>query len=97
MEPLWVAELEDIVMTSSDGISWWCHPIFAIFVGDYPEQVLATGVKTGKCPGCDCPRDELEDEDEYEYRDLGKILDALSMFDDPDAQVFVSACKEVLC
>ena len=38
MEPLQVAGLEGIVMTSGDDISQWCHPIFAIFVGDYPEQ-----------------------------------------------------------
>ena len=32
--------------------------------------------------------------DEYEYRDLGNILDALSAFDDPDAQIFVRACRD---
>jgi hypothetical protein len=29
-----------IMMTSGDGILHRCHPIYAIFVGDYPEQVL---------------------------------------------------------
>ena len=64
-------------------------------MGDYPEQILATGVKMGQCPGCECPKDKLEEgEEEYEYRDLGKILDALSAFDDPDAQIFVRACRD---
>ncbi|KAG2132128.1 uncharacterized protein EDB93DRAFT_1243056 [Suillus bovinus] len=35
------------------------HPLFACFAGDYPEQVLATGVKTTECPKCDVPSDEL--------------------------------------
>lgn len=46
-------------MTSGDGVSRRCHPIFATFVGDYPEQILATGVKTGECPECEVLRDEL--------------------------------------
>ena len=43
---------------------------------------------------CECPRDKLGDEDEYEYRDLRDILGALAVFDDPDTQVFVHACRE---
>ena len=74
MEPLWTAGVEGTKMTSGDGITQCCHPIFAIFVGDYPEKVLATRVKTGECPGCECPKDELGGEDEYEYQDLGAIL-----------------------
>ena len=45
MEPLQKAGFEGTAMTSGDGITRWCHPIFALFVGDYPEQILATGVK----------------------------------------------------
>jgi hypothetical protein len=29
-------------MMSGDGVWWRCHPIFAIFVGDYPKQTLVT-------------------------------------------------------
>ena len=95
MDPLQKAGFEGTAMTSGDGITCPCHPIFALFVGDYPEQILATGVKTGQCLGCECPKDELEEgEEEYEYRDLGKILDAPSAFDDPDAQIFVHACRD---
>ena len=95
MEPLQKAGFEGTAMTSGDGVTCWCHPIFAPFMGDYPEQILATGVKAGQCPGCECPKDKLkEGEEEYEYRDLGKILDALSVFDDPDAQIFVCACRD---
>lgn len=91
MEPLQVV---GVAMMSGDGVTWHCHPIFAIFVGDYPEQILATGVKTWECLICECPRDELEGEDEYEYLDLGVISDSLGVFDDPVAQVFVWACRD---
>ena len=51
-------------------------------MGDYPKQVLATWDNIHR------------DEDDYEYRDLGDILGALAVFDDPDTQVFVHACRE---
>ncbi|KAJ6614114.1 hypothetical protein B0H10DRAFT_1950909 [Mycena sp. CBHHK59/15] len=40
------AGLDGIEMKSGDGVVWCCHPIFAVFAGDYPEQVLVTGTKT---------------------------------------------------
>ena len=78
IEPLQAAGFEGTELISGDGVTHCCHPIFTIFVGDYPEQVLATGVKTGECPGCECPREELEGEDEYEYHNLADILEALA-------------------
>jgi hypothetical protein len=35
---------------SGDGKKRRCHPVFATFVGDYPEQVLVAGAKYGLCP-----------------------------------------------
>jgi hypothetical protein len=37
---------------SGDGTWRRCHPIFAIFVGDYPEQCLVTCTYNGRCPKC---------------------------------------------
>jgi hypothetical protein len=34
-------------MMSSDGVWWQCHPIFTIFIGDYPEQTLVTCTYNG--------------------------------------------------
>ena len=51
MEPLQTSGLEGTAMTSGDGDTCHCHHIFVTFMGDYPEQVLVTGVKTGECPG----------------------------------------------
>ena len=36
-----------ITMMSGDGIWRQCHPIFALFVGDYPEQVLVMCMYNG--------------------------------------------------
>ncbi|KAJ7836089.1 hypothetical protein B0H13DRAFT_1499387, partial [Mycena leptocephala] len=43
---------DGIPMTSGDGVTRRGHRIYATFVGDYPEQVLVTAVKTGECPTC---------------------------------------------
>jgi len=54
-----------------------CHPLFVCFVGDYPEQVLATGVKTMQCPNCDVPLDELglaAGAANYQPRNLDAVL-----------------------
>jgi hypothetical protein len=37
--PLEKAGLDSLIMHSGDGISCYCHPLFACFVGDYPEQL----------------------------------------------------------
>ncbi|KAF9790566.1 hypothetical protein BJ322DRAFT_999138 [Thelephora terrestris] len=62
-----LAPLEDLVkagpieMTSGDGTVRRTFPIFACFVGNYPEQVLASGCSAGDCPWCPARRLELED------------------------------------
>ncbi|KAH9060410.1 hypothetical protein EDB83DRAFT_2506630 [Lactarius deliciosus] len=71
-------------MTSADGISRRCHPIYACFIGDYPEQ----------CPE---PRDKLGEagpEIPTGWRDLQTLLDALHNFDD-DPVAFFESCKEL--
>ncbi|KAH9913158.1 uncharacterized protein B0H18DRAFT_1126517 [Fomitopsis serialis] len=61
LEPLRQPGVDGIEMTSGDGVVRRCHPILAVYVGDYPEQVLVTGTYTGDCPICKCPHDELGD------------------------------------
>ncbi|KAF7369562.1 hypothetical protein MVEN_00286300 [Mycena venus] len=92
--PLKLAGLDGIEMASGDGVVRRCHPIFAIFSGDYPEQVLVTATKTGECPTCPVPRDELGSlEDLYEPRDLVAVLEALNKADG-NATEFTRACVE---
>ncbi|KAG2129437.1 hypothetical protein DEU56DRAFT_714826, partial [Suillus clintonianus] len=52
LAPLKEAGLDGIVMKSGDGVLRRGHPLFSCFVGDYPEQVLAAGVKATECPKC---------------------------------------------
>lgn len=59
VEPLRKAGIDGVNMVSGDGVERRCHPILAVYVGDYPEQVLVTGTYTGDCPICECPHDEL--------------------------------------
>ncbi|KAG1832887.1 hypothetical protein DFJ58DRAFT_719474 [Suillus subalutaceus] len=94
LSPLEKAGLDGLVMQSGDGVSRHCHPLFACFVGDYPEQLLATGIKTTECPKCDIPPDELESSTTpFEIRDFDAVLEALATID-IGALEFVQACRE---
>lgn len=94
LQPLREAGKSGIFMTSGDGATRRNHPIFASFIGDYPEQVLTTCVVTGQCPSCPTPRDELGEYNHGEtmgFRDLELILNALDSFDD-DPGGFLQTC-----
>ncbi|KAG2109509.1 hypothetical protein DEU56DRAFT_874502 [Suillus clintonianus] len=94
LSPLENAGLDGLAMRSGDGISRHCHHLFACFVGDYPEQVLAAAVKTTECPKCDIPANELQSSTTpFEIRDLNTVLDALTMIDIGDLD-FVQACRD---
>ena len=93
-EPLKPAGETGIPITSGDGITRHTFPIFACFVGDYPEQVLVSGCKSGDCPKCPAKLGELGQlEDDYEFRDLAKVLDALSTFEN-DPGGYASKCAD---
>lgn len=92
LRPLKSVGEEGILMSSGDGVTRRTFPIFSCFVGDYPEQVLVSGCKTGDCPKCPATRAELGKlEDRYQYRDLAKILEALSTFEG-DPAGYASTC-----
>ncbi|KAG1849692.1 hypothetical protein DFJ58DRAFT_716907 [Suillus subalutaceus] len=96
LAPLAAAGIDGINMRSGDGAMRRCHPLFACFAGDYPEQVLVTGVKTTQCPSCDVPSDELglaAGAANYQPRDLNAVLNALSALDE-GGLAFVRACAE---
>ncbi|KAG1850514.1 hypothetical protein C8R48DRAFT_750112 [Suillus tomentosus] len=92
LAPLIPAGTEGISMRSGDGARRRCHLIFASFVGDYPEQLLTTGVKFGECPKCDVDaKDTGSNTTQFHLRKLSEVLDALAAFDDGNL-VFVRAC-----
>ena len=61
LAPIQQYGVQGLVMMSGDGIWWRCHPIFASFVGDYPEQGLVTCTYNGHCPKCLVLSDRLGD------------------------------------
>ncbi|KAI1785623.1 hypothetical protein LXA43DRAFT_1114924, partial [Ganoderma leucocontextum] len=92
LEPLKEAGKTGIPMMSGDGVWRRCHPILAVYVGDYPEQCLVAGAYNGDCPVCDCTHDELGTFPcAHEYRDLDLILDALLH---PEAADFTRKCRD---
>ena len=94
LKPLEKAGIDGILMTSGDGVVRRCHPIFATFVGDYPEQILVSALKTGQCPTCLAPHDELGDLDSVgPPRELGKIFEAFDTISQGPTE-FTQACRE---
>ncbi|KAI0324537.1 hypothetical protein GY45DRAFT_1349365 [Cubamyces sp. BRFM 1775] len=92
LKPLVKAGISGVPMMSGDGVWRRCHPILAVYVGDYPEQCLVTGAYTGDCPVCECPHDELETyPNAYDYRDPDAVLDALQQLGSPS---FERACRD---
>ncbi|KAJ3859414.1 hypothetical protein EV359DRAFT_75619 [Lentinula novae-zelandiae] len=59
--PLKEAGIHGVIMTSGDGIHQRCHPILAVYVGDYPEQVLVMCSYYGRSPVCMTSKDRLGD------------------------------------
>lgn len=95
LKPIKTVGSTGVEMTSGDGVTRRVHPLFACFIGDYPEQVLVCGCKTGQCPKCDVPHDSLGDYSapDTPLRELGNILEALSKIDsEPDK--FLAACHD---
>ncbi|KAI0670040.1 hypothetical protein C8Q78DRAFT_976760, partial [Trametes maxima] len=94
LSPLSVLGVSGMHFTSGDGIVHRGHPILATFVGDYPEQLLVTGCKTGECPKCNVSRGELGSSADTSrpLRDLGTILDALAAIDEGPL-AFTRACR----
>ena len=83
LQPLETAGVDGLEMASGDGVVRRCHPIFATFVGDYPEQVLVTCCKYTHCPKCPKLPDEFgDDSDISPLRDLVMVLAALDTLEE---------------
>ena len=70
-----------IAMATGDGVWHRCHPIFATFVGDYPEQSLVTCTYNGRCPKCTIPRGEFGSHETFPLRDIREAMDVYSLSD----------------
>ena len=84
-----------VEMMSGDGIWRRCHPIFAAFVGDYPEQVLVSCTYYGHCPKCTIPYDQLGEHEAFPRRNLDEALEVYQLADSSDTRVFHAACNGI--
>src|SRR6266478_3940460 len=93
LQPLEDIGISGIAMADGNGVLRRVHPILTIYIGDYPEQVLVTCTKSGRCPKCTTEPDELGNYPMTSSpRDLNLVRDALSKVMD-DRAVYVDTCK----
>jgi Plavaka transposase len=92
VEPLESAGHEGIILVSGNGATRRCFPILAVYVGDYPEQILVSLVKTGTCPICPALCNDIGNWDSIlEPCDTEKITEALNTINTGAAE-FTQAC-----
>lgn len=93
LAPLSTVGVSGMLITSGEGILRRGHPILAVYVGDYPKQLLMTGGKHGKCPKCPIPRQEVGSatDPSQALQNLDKVLDALATLN-TGPQAYTEAC-----
>jgi hypothetical protein len=91
LEPIRLYGETGIEMKSGDGVWRRCHPILAVFVGDYPEQALVTCTYNGRCPKCKVPLGRLGECEKFPQRVQSAVIDTYRL-SDADAQTFNQAC-----
>ncbi|RXW22226.1 hypothetical protein EST38_g3624 [Candolleomyces aberdarensis] len=98
LAPLKEIGLEGRNMANGDGIIRRAHLLYALFIGDYPEQVQATCVITGDCVACPTPHSSLGNYNRIEaadsWRPLNDLLDAIDAIDE-DPVGFQQLAKEL--
>lgn len=83
---------DGIILTSGDGATRQCFPIIAVYVGNYPEQILVGLIKKGECPICPAPHNEIGNwESVLKPQDTDKVTEALNSID-KGASKFAKAC-----
>src|SRR6266702_5108409 len=81
-----------LIMMCGDGTWRRCHPIFATFVSDYPEQALVTCTYNGHCPKCLVPHNQLGEYDYFPPWDYATTIDTYLLADE-DVREFHAACR----
>ncbi|KAH8982305.1 hypothetical protein EDB83DRAFT_2326586 [Lactarius deliciosus] len=83
-----------VAMKSGDGTWCRCHPIFALFVGDYPEQILVMCTYSSQCPKCAVPHNRLGEFVRFPLHNYDRATQTYSLVDE-DVHVFHAVCREV--
>jgi Plavaka transposase len=94
LAPISATGESSINMMSRDGIWCCCHPIFAVFMGDYPEQVLVTCTYNGQCLKCTIPHDQLGEYRHFPTQDIDEAFHVYQLVNVANAQVFHAACHK---
>ena len=81
-----------VPMMSGNGTWRRCHPILAIFVGDYPEQALVTCTYNGHCPKCEVPPGQLGEYESFPSRAQSTAIETY-LLADSDVCTFHLACR----
>ncbi|KAF8320234.1 hypothetical protein F5887DRAFT_905168, partial [Amanita rubescens] len=94
LSPIETTGVDGMEVTGGDGIRRRGHPIFALFVGDYPEQTLVAGCKYGECPKCQVLKGELGSAMvPLLARDLNATLDVLATAE-TDPSHYAATCRD---
>ena len=92
LEPIKSCGEMGVPMMGADKIWRRCHPILAVFIGDYPEQALVTCTYNGRCSKCEVANDRLGDLLDFPSRDPSSAIEIYRLADD-DAHAFHKACR----
>jgi hypothetical protein len=92
LDPICVCGETGLTMLSGDGTWHRCHPIFATFVGDYPEQTLVTCTLNGRCPKGLVPCDQLGDHCRFPAWNCVEAIDIYDLANE-DTHRFHAACR----
>ena len=93
LDPIKVYGETGSAMLGGDGIWRHCHPIFAVFIGDYPKQALVMCTFNGQCPKCLVHHKELSDYSRSPPCNYGAALETFHLANH-DIHLFNSACRE---
>jgi len=83
-----------LLMMSGDGVWWWCHPVFAVFISDYPKQMLVTCTYNGRCPKCSVTPDELGESQSFPPCTQSSAITTYCLADDDNVYAFHLACRQ---
>ena len=78
---------------SGDGVWRRCHPIFATFIGDYPEQILVTCMYNSRCPKCTVPPNQLSVFETFPPRVQSMMIDTY-LLAESDVHDFHVTCQK---
>ena len=93
LQPITELGENGVAMMGGDGVWRRCHPIFANFVGDYPEQALVTCTYFGRCPKCVVTPDQLGEYQNFPPHQQRLATDTYLLADE-EPRVFHAACRD---